>query len=100
MIESHEAIKGLDGILPDTASEELRKWWDKVLMTAKEFCNDPEGRLISFDLLLALESEMKAEDIEKGRDCMKRALELHLKSMPNISGELFMQIIKNLESKK
>jgi hypothetical protein len=93
--KSDDSFEGLDAILPNDTSEEFRRWWRRVQRTAKELCNDPPGRLININVLLAHEGET-VEDIEKGRDCIKRAIEHHLKSMPNIEGKLFMQIIKNL----
>lgn len=100
MEESHNESKNLDSILPDAASEELRKWWNRIIVDAKEKCNDPQGNLINTELLLGQEDEIKADDAEKARDCVRRAIEQHLKSMPNVTGEVFMQIIKNLASKK
>lgn len=94
--KSDDSFEGLDAILPNDTPEEFRRWWRRVQRTAKEFCNDPPGRLININVLLAHEGETKAEDIEKSRDCIKKAIEHHLKSMPNIEGKLFMQIIKNL----
>jgi hypothetical protein len=93
--KSDDSFEGLDAILPNDTPEEFRRWWRRVQLTAKELCNDPLGRLININVLLAHERET-VEDIEKGRDCIKRAIEHHLKSMPNIEGKLFMQIIKNL----
>lgn len=101
MNKSHDdEFRGLESVLPQAATAELRKWWDHVLLTAKKLCNDPEGRIINFNLLLPHEEQMRSKDTKKGRDCMRRAIELHLNSMPNVRGEIFMQIIKNLESKK
>jgi hypothetical protein len=98
MENSHEVSRGFDVILPDAAPEELRKWWDRVLLTARDLCNDPHGMLISSDVLIARKSEFRVKDVEKGKDCMRRAIEYHLKSMPNITGAVFMQLIRNLGS--
>jgi hypothetical protein len=98
--ESHKQSDDLDSLLPDAASKELRKWWNRIIEDAKEKCNDPQGKLINSELLLGQEDEIKADDAEKARDCVRRAIKKHLKSMPNITGEEFMQIIKNLASKK
>ena len=100
MKENHEPSRELNGVLPDTASEELKKWWDKILVTAKEICNDPQSKLICSEVLLAQEGENKTEDVEKGRDCMRRAIEQNLKSMPNITGEVFMQMIEAFVNKR
>ena len=100
MVQSHKVSDGLDSILPDAASEELRKWWNRIIEDAKVKCNDPQGKLINSELLLGQEHEIKADDAEKARDCVRKAIEQHLKSMPNITGEVFMQIIKNFASKK
>jgi hypothetical protein len=94
-----EEFRGVDGIPLDSAPEELEKWWDRILVTAKEICNDPQGKLINSDVLLEQNNEIKPEDIEKGRACMRRAIEQHLKSMPKITQEVFMEIIKNFGSK-
>jgi hypothetical protein len=94
--KSHDSFEGLDAMLPNDTPKEFRRWWGRVQRTAKELCNDPSGRLININILLAHEGETKSEDVEKGRDCVKRAIEHHLKSMPNIEGQLYMQIIKNL----
>jgi hypothetical protein len=98
--ESHEPSRKLDGILPDTASEELKKWWNKMLMNAKEICEDPQGKLINSDVLLAKSAQNKSEDVEKGRDCVRKAIQQNLKSMPNITGEVFMQIIETFVDKR
>lgn len=100
MEQGHKESDDLDSILPDDASEELRKWWNSIIEDAKEKCNDPQGKLIKSELLLGHEDEIKADGAEKARDCVRKAIEQHLKSMPNITGEVFMQIIKNLASKK
>jgi hypothetical protein len=100
LVQSHKVSDGLDSILPDAASEELRKWWNRIIEDAKVKCNDPQGKLINSELLLGQEHEIKADDAEKARDCVRKAIEQHHKSMPNISGEVFMQIIKNFASKK
>jgi hypothetical protein len=100
MEDSRKSSRDLDDILPDDAPEELCKWWDRVLMTAKEFCKDPQGTLINYDVLVARKSDNKWEDVEKAKECMRRAIEHHLKSMPIITGGVFMQIIRNLSSQK
>ena len=94
--KSDDSFEGLDAILPHDTPKEFRRWWRRVQRTAKELCNDPSGRLININVLLAHEGGTRAEEVEKGRDCIKRAIEHHLKSMPNTEGRLFMQIIKNL----
>jgi hypothetical protein len=98
--ESQGQSRDLNRILPDTASVELQKWWEKILATAKEICNDPHGKLICSDVLLAYPDENKVEDAEKGRDCMRRAIEQNLQSMPKITGDVFMQIIEAFKNKR
>lgn len=100
MKQSRKVSDGLDSILPDAASEELRKWWNRIIEEAKEKCNDPQGKLITSELLLGQEHEIKTDDAEKARDCVRKAIEQHLKSMPKVTGEVFMQIIKNFASRK
>ena len=99
MERSSEEFRGLDGIPHNTAPEELQKWWNKILVTAKEICNDPQGKLINLDVLLPQKNEVKIKDTEKGRDCMRKAIEQHLKSMPNDIQQVFMEMIKSLGSK-
>ena len=96
---SSEEFRGINGMPYNSAAEELQKWWDRILVTAREICNDPQGKLINSDTLIPQNSEVKAEDIEKSRDCMRRAIEQHLKSMPNVTQKAFTEIIKNFGSK-
>jgi hypothetical protein len=96
-----EAFRGLNGIANDIAPVELQKWWDRILTTAKQICNDPEGKLINSEVILAQkkDDEVKAQETEKGRDCMRKAIEQHLNSMPNITQEIFIQILENFRNK-
>jgi hypothetical protein len=100
MEKSRDLAKGLDSILHDNAPEELWKWWDRVLLTAREFCDDPQGRFVNIDVLLLQKRTLRGKDVRKAQDCIRRAIEHHLKSMPNITGETYMQMIKNLGNKR
>jgi hypothetical protein len=94
-----EEFRVVDGIPHDTAPEELQKWWDRILITAKEICNDPQGKLINSAVLLPQRNEVKHEDTNKGRDCIRKAIEQHLRSMPNLTQDAFMEILKTFGSK-
>jgi hypothetical protein len=95
------AFRGLNGIANDIAPIELQKWWDRILTTAKQICNDPEGKLINSDVILAQkkDDEVNAQETEKSRDCIRRAIEQQLNSMPNITQERFIQILENFRNK-
>jgi hypothetical protein len=63
MNKSHDGeFRGLESVLPQAATDELRKWWDNVLLAAKKLCNDPGGRIINFNLLLQHEEQMRSKD--------------------------------------
>ena len=92
-----EILKTLNKVPIDR--EELVHWTESIEITAKNMCNDMDGK-INFRYDIA-EGNIKFFLIDsKSRDCLVKSIEVHLPSIPYILQGFFTVLKYNLKNVK
>lgn len=92
-----EAKKSTDKLIEGVNQQEYDKWTATVESTAKQMCNDTKNEI-------ELKSQGKKltwryKDV-KSRDCLIRAIEMHLSSMPLFLQGIFKKFAEDLREGK
>lgn len=102
-IEGLEDMKKMmDDMINDLEPESFAKWAKRIEKTAKEICNDPDCKRLSFKPEKGKETISISVKDKEAIDCIKKSIEQHLNSMTLGLKAFYQQsipkILKNLEN--
>ena len=99
-------IKGLDvlqkqieGVRKSAALSVFNEWIDRITMSAKQLCNDPDGKRIKLIKTEQGKSSYNLSDKE-AVDCVIESIDKHVASMPATQQRVFKEVRGWLEAKK
>ena len=91
----------LDDLVKDVEPEGFAKWANKIEKTAKEICNDPDCKRISFKVEKGTTKISISVKDKEALECLRKSIEKHLNSMSVGLKAFYSQsvpeILKNLE---
>ncbi len=94
-----EAIRKLEEMKRGLEPDVFAQWVNTIEKTAKEICQDPDCKRITFKPVGDLRIDIRLAD-SSAVNCVIQAIQKHMSSMPLTTRAFYQEVIKQLESRK